>query len=285
MDEQRLAVARRDYARNVLAAHKLDDPRLEAAFAEVRREDFLGPGPWQLFTREDGYRPTPDDDPVHLYQDIGVGLIPERGLNNGVPQFLAFLIHLGKLKEGEHAVHIGAGVGYYTAIMARLVGPRGKITAIEYVPELATRASANLAGRSNVRVMQGDGSAMTFEPADVVYVNAGASKPSDNWLDALKDGGRLILPLAVTLVSNQGHHMTRGGIFRIVRTGGDYSARWMSGTAIFPCAGARDAASMTALGAAFMKGGADKVTRLYRTSDISEDRCWVRGDGWALAYH
>ena len=285
MDEQRLAVARRDYARNVLAAHKLDDPRLEAAFAEVRREDFLGPGPWQLFTREDGYRQTPDDDPVHLYQDIGVGLIPERGLNNGVPQFLAFLIHLGQLNDGEHAVHVGAGVGYYTAIMARLVGPRGKITAIEYVPELATRASTNLAGRSNVRVMQGDGSAMTFEPADVVYVNAGASKPSDNWLDALKDGGRLILPLAVTLVSNQGHHMTRGGIFRIVRTGGDYSARWMSGTAIFPCAGARDAASMTALGAAFMKGGADKVTRLYRTSDIPEDRCWVRGDGWALAYH
>ena len=284
MDEERLAAARRDYARKVLAAHKLDDPRLEAAFAEIRREDFLGPGPWQLFTRGDGYSPTPDDDPVHLYQDVGVGLIPERGLNNGVPQFLAFLIHLGKLEDGEHAVHVGAGVGYYTAIMARLVGPKGKITAIEYVPELATRATANLAGSSNVRVMQGDGSAMTFEPADVVYVNAGASKPADNWLDALKDGGRLILPLAVTLVSNQGHSMTRGGIFRIVRAGDNYSAQWMSGTAIFPCAGARDAASMTALAAAFMKGGADKVTRLYRTSDIPDDRCWVRGDGWALAY-
>ena len=130
----------------MLAAHTLDDPRLEAAFANVRREDFLGPGPWQLFTRGDGYRPTPDDDPVHLYQDIGVEIIPERGLNNGVPQFLAYLIHLGKLKDGEHAVHVGAGVGYYTAIMARLVGPKGKITAIEYVPELATRAIANLAG-------------------------------------------------------------------------------------------------------------------------------------------
>jgi protein-L-isoaspartate(D-aspartate) O-methyltransferase len=285
MDEERLAAARHGYARKVLAAHKLDDPRLEAAFAYVRREDFLGPGPWQLFTRGEGYRLTPDDDPIHLYQDIGVGIIPERGLNNGVPQFLAFLIHLGQLREGEHAVHVGAGVGYYTAIMARLVGPTGKITAIEYVPELARRAIANLAGNSHVRAMQGDGSAMTFEPADVVYVNAGASKPSANWLDALKEGGRLILPLCVTFVSNQGHAMTRGGIFRIVRTGDDYSARWMSSTAIFPCAGGRDAASMTALAAAFMKGGADKVTRLYRTSDIPNERCWVRGDGWALAYH
>jgi protein-L-isoaspartate(D-aspartate) O-methyltransferase len=285
MDEERLAAARRDYARKVLAAHKLDDPRLEAAFAEIRREDFLGPGPWQLYTMGEGYRQTPDDDPVHLYQDIGVGLIPERGLNNGFPQFLSFLIHLGNLKDGEHAVHVGAGVGYYTAIMAQLVGPKGKITAIEYMPELAKRAIANLAHCSNVRAMQGDGSAMTFEPADVVYVNAGASKPADNWLDALKDGGRLILPLAVSFVSNQGHRMTRGGIFRIVRSGDDYSAHWMSSTAIFPCAGARDAESMTALAAAFMKGGADKVTRLYRTSDIPDDRCWVRGDGWALAYH
>ena len=70
-----------------------------------------------------------------------------------------------------------------------------------------------------------------------------------------------------------------------MRTGNNYSAQWMSSTAIFPCAGGRDAGSMMALAAAFMKGGADKVTRLYRTSDIPDDRCWVKGDGWALAYN
>ena len=124
-----------------------------------------------------------------------------------------------------------------------------------------------------------------LDPADAIYVNAGASKPADAWLDALKEGGRLILPLAVTFVSEQGHSMTRGAIFRIVRTGNDYSAQAMSSTAIFPCAGARDAASAMALAAAFKKGGGDKVTRLYRTGDIPDERCWVRGDGWTLAYH
>ena len=33
---------------------------------------------------------------------------------------------------GEHAVRIGAGVGYYTAILAHMVGEGGRVTAIEF---------------------------------------------------------------------------------------------------------------------------------------------------------
>jgi protein-L-isoaspartate(D-aspartate) O-methyltransferase len=283
--ETELAAARRAYAKTIMVPFHLDDPRLEEAFAEVRREDFLGPGPWQIFNITTGYRPTPDGDPVHLYHDVSIGIMPERGLNNGQPQFLAFLIHLGKLEDGEHAVHVGAGVGYYTAIMARLVGERGSVTAIEYVPELASRAKANLAPFQNVQALQGDGFTMRLEPADVIYVNAGAAQPAQVWLDALKDGGRLILPLTASFTSDQGHAMTRGAIFRIEQREGDYTARWMAGTAIYPCAGARDEASEAALAAAFKKGGWDKVTRLYRTGDIPDENCWVRGPGWSLAYH
>ena len=132
MDERELAIVRRTYAMQIVAAAGLDDPCLEAAFAELRREDFLGPGPWQILRDEGGYYATPNDDPVYVYQDALVGIIPSKGLNNGQPHFLAFLISLGRLREGEHVVHIGAGVGYYTAIMARLVGATGKMTAIEY---------------------------------------------------------------------------------------------------------------------------------------------------------
>ena len=49
MDREGLAAVRAAYARKILAAARLDDPALEAAFAAVRREDFLGPGPWQVF--------------------------------------------------------------------------------------------------------------------------------------------------------------------------------------------------------------------------------------------
>ena len=170
-----------------------------------------------------------------LYQDVGVGIIPERGLNNGQPHFLAFLIHLGKLQDGEHAVHIGTGVGYYTAIIAELAGNKGTVTAVEFVPELAARAKNNLGAYPNVRVTHGDGFMMMLEPADVIYVNAGASKPSEVWLDALQDGGRLILPLTVTFTSDQGHAMTRGAIFRIERRGVDYTAQWMGGTDLSLC--------------------------------------------------
>src|SRR5215813_13951338 len=50
-------------------------------------------------------------------------------------------------------------------------------------------------GSRKVRVLQGDGAQIAFDPADVIYVNAGATRPADIWLDRLNDGGRLVLPL------------------------------------------------------------------------------------------
>ena len=52
------------------------DPRVEAAFAVIARQDFLGPGPWQIMRWGGGYRETPDPDPVHLYTDV-IGILIE----------------------------------------------------------------------------------------------------------------------------------------------------------------------------------------------------------------
>jgi protein-L-isoaspartate(D-aspartate) O-methyltransferase len=73
-------------------------------------------------------------------------------------------------------------------------------------------------------------------------------------------------------------------VFRIERRGKDYLANWISGVAIFPCAGNRDEVSERALAEAFAKGGWRQVTRLHRDQEIPEERCWVRGAGWCLAY-
>ena len=43
-------------------------------------------------------------------------------------------------------------------------------------------------------------------------------------------------------------------------------------------------AKLEALAEAFARGGWEKVTRLYRDGDIPDERCWVRGQGWCLAY-
>jgi protein-L-isoaspartate(D-aspartate) O-methyltransferase len=170
-------------------------------------------------------------------------------------------------------VHIGTGTGYYTAIVAHMVGSGGRDTAIEYDPGLAARLAVNFAGQPNVRAAQGDGTKIDFDPADVIYVNAGATRPVDLWLDQLKDGGRLILALTSDKES-------RGAWFRIERRGDGFLAKWISAADLFPCEGARDAER--ALVAALEKGGWE--TRLYRRELPPDDQCWLKGPDWVLAY-
>jgi protein-L-isoaspartate(D-aspartate) O-methyltransferase len=289
MDREReLAIIRRAYAKQIMAEFGVEDPRVEAAFAAVRREQFLGPGPWPILRWMRGYVPTPSDDPVYLYTNHVIGILPERNLNNGEPSLHAHLIATANVQTGEHVVHIGAGVGYYTAILAELVGHSGAITAIELDPGLAEWATANFSGYRYVRVVQGNGTTAAFEAADVIYVNAGATRPADTWLDRLKEGGRLILPLTTNQGFNPGVRPVRierqGAVFRIERRSGEFLARRISGVAIFPCEGARDAASEAALTDGFDKGGWERVTRLYRHNNIPEEYCWLRAPGWCLTY-
>jgi len=296
MDRQgELSIIRAAYAKQILAATRImDNARLEAAFSATRREDFLGPGPWWILRRFRDYVTTPNADPVYLYTDDLVGILPERHLNNGQPSLHAHLIHQASPAAGEHVVHIGTGTGYYTAILAHLVGPSGRVTGIEYEPELAARAKTNFATYPNVDIVEGDGALISFDTADVIYVNAGCTRPAESWLDRLADGGRLILPMT----SDQGFGAKdqglaarslaqierAGAVFCIERRGKDYLANWISGVAIFPCAGNRDEVSERALAEAFTKGGWPKVTHLYRNQDIPEERCWLRGSGWCLAH-
>jgi len=226
--EQELGFVRRAYAREIMATAGVSDPRVETAFAEVRREDFLGPGPWLFVGSLGDYIPTASADPAFLYLDRVVGILPERHLNNGQPSLHAKLIAEASLQAGEHVVHIGAGTGYYTAIMAHLVGPSGKVTGIELDPGLAERARDNLSSYPDVDVVCGNGAVVPFETADVIYVNAGATRPVDAWLDRLSEGGRLILPLT----TNRGFTRRdppvpierRGVVFRIERRSGEFLA-------------------------------------------------------------
>src|SRR5262249_17171672 len=80
--EEELDVIRRAYAKQIMAEFGVADPRVEAAFAAVRREQFLGPGPWPILRWMRGYVTTPNADPVYLYTNHVIGILPERNLNN-----------------------------------------------------------------------------------------------------------------------------------------------------------------------------------------------------------
>jgi len=167
------------------------------------------------------------------------------------------------------------------------VGRRGRVTAFEVDRERAARARRNLRPWPQVRVIHGDALAVPFDPADGIYVNAGATHPPAAWLDGLKPGGRLILPLT----TDEGWRRfdaaqiaRRGAVFLIARDRLGYRARWLSPVAIYPCAGARTPAADAALRRAFKRGGWERVRRLYLGDDVPKERCWVRGAGWGLTF-
>lgn len=253
--------------------------RLTSAFAAVPREHYLGPGPWKAFTGR-GYMRIPSGEPAFLYQDIVVALDEERGINNGQPSLHAVCLAGLNVREGETVVHIGAGTGYYTAVLADLTGLSGRVFAYEIDSDMAQRASRNLADLRNVTVCPRSGAEGTLPDCDAVYVSAGATAPLDIWLDALRPSGRLLFPL-----TPDGHRGMPGlgGMLLVTRVSeGRFDARFLSPVMIIPCVGARDHETAEKLAHAFKRGDSGKVRSLRRKT-LPDENCWCSGNGWWLS--
>jgi protein-L-isoaspartate(D-aspartate) O-methyltransferase len=267
---------RERYAEEFTYTAHLTSAAVIRAFARVPRERYLGPGPWRIFQPYGRfYWTTPDADPKHLYHDVLVAIDEMRLLNNGQPSFLASLIEALELQEGDHAVHVGCGTGYFTAILAELVGPNGRVIAFEVDADLAARSRGNLAGLPNAEVVDGDGGEHDFGPADAILVNAGATHPRRIWLDSLRPNGRLVLPLTAL--------NRTGWVLKVVNRDHRYAAQFISSISIFPCVGARDADTARLLGEAFMSGGWAAVRSLRRDTHQIEPTCWLHSDNLCLS--
>lgn len=275
----RLARVRHHYAREVMGRAGVAHARVEAAFAAVPRECFLGPGPWHLLSREGGvllHDPTPAD----AYHDALFALDPAQGVNNGSPSLHALMLHALDVRPGARVLHVGAGSGYYTALLSELAGPGGRVTAVEFDPGLAERARANLADRPGVAVVHGDGAAWPREDVDGVYVNFACSAPAPPWVERLAPGGRLVLPLGAG--PPHGEH---GATFVVRRVAAGYEARVLAQTSFIHARGEHpDPAQDAALHAAFQAGGAERVASLRWREPADPARCWFHGAGWALCY-
>ena len=264
------------YAEELRAVANLQSEALVRAFAKVPREHFLGPGPWQVKSPGfEGYWTTKDADPRRLYHNILVAIDSSRHLNNGHPSFLASLIDRLEVKPVDRVVHVGCGTGYYTAIMAEVVGREGHVTAIEIDTQLAARARDNLNYFPNVEVIEGDGGEIDAGPADAILINAGATHPRSIWLDSLRIGGRLLLPL--TVIGGEGR------VLKATRKPGGLTACFISGVGIFSCVGGRDAELNQRLKEAFERDDWKSVQSLRRDRHDPTDTCWLHYETFCLS--
>ena len=276
---------RRFYAEEIQAVANLRSEAIVAALATVPRERFLGPGPWLIMSQDmisgtASYRTTPDDDPRQVYHNTVIAIDADRQLNNGQPSLIASWLDVLDLSTGDTVLHIGCGVGYYTAVIAEVVGSEGRVIAIEIDPDLAQKARHNLAYLSHVEVLAGDGAEYKASPVDVVIVNAGATHPRNEWLDILAPKGRALIPLTFTAAAEG---IGKGAVLRVERDGQGYRARFLWPVMIYPCIGTRDVESNQRLMQAVMRGGWQSVQSLRREHHKQSDSCWLHGADFCLS--
>jgi len=273
---------RRQYAEAIATAAALQTPGLADSFATVPREAFLPPGPWTVVGEREAPRQTPGADPQFVYENVSVAIDADRQLFNGAPAFVARMLDLLKLRQGGRALHVGAGLGYYSAIIGHIVGSTGSLVAIEIDEGMAAKASANLASMPWVNVRHGDG-ARVAGPFDAILVHAGVTHPQESWLDALTPGGRLVLPLTVTL---PGMGTLSKGVMVVIEraaSGDGFRAEVASFVAIYSAIGLRDEEIGSRLGLAMRRTSFPNLTHLRRDPHESTPDCWLHTDRFCLS--
>jgi protein-L-isoaspartate(D-aspartate) O-methyltransferase len=169
------------------SAERLHDPAIEQAFRAVPRHLFL-----------------PDLAITDAYADEAVAVQRVDGVatsSASQPSMMAIMLEQLGVRPGDRVLEIGAGTGYNAALLARIVGPSGSVTAVDIDAELIDSAARHLAaaGVSGVELVCADG-ALGFPPRapyDRIVLTVGSSDVRTEWVTQLVPGGRLLLPLAL----------------------------------------------------------------------------------------
>ncbi len=267
--------ARRFYAKELFRVNNIRSPALLEAFATVPRERFVGSGPWVIQSSGSGWV-TEDADPRQLYRDALIVLDEAKHLNNGQPSLWAIHFSLVDVRPGDSILHLGCGTGYYSAILAELTGPSGKVTAVEIDEGLAARARLALEPWPQVTVIHADGAHGPFQPADIIVVSAGATHPLTAWLDALKPQGKLLFPLTSTHGPGTVAHLARKSLDR-------FAAALIGAVFFVDFCGARDPAISHELARALRRDHGAPVQSLRCDVHEKDKSCWLHGIGWCFS--
>lgn len=100
---------------------------------------------------------------------------------------------------GDRILDVGSGSGWTTALLGKLVGPKGKIYAVERVPELVEFGSKNCQ-KARVKNAEFYHAGVVYglpedAPFDRILVSAAAEVLPSELIDQLRIGGRLVIPV------------------------------------------------------------------------------------------
>lgn len=194
-----------------LVGHGIADPRVLDAMGCVPREQFVSHE-----MRDSAY----EDGPL----PIGFGQTISQ------PFTVAFMCEALRLNGTEKVLEIGAGSGFSAAVLSLLAQ---SVFTIERVPELAEQARSRLAelGYHNVHVITGDGTlGLSSEaPFDAIVVTAGAETLPDAYVQQLRMGGRIVIPI--------GGYRHNQKMYRFTRLEGELRVENLGGFAFVPLIG------------------------------------------------
>jgi len=182
------ATAKENLIQELIQMGYLKTPSIIEAFQKIDRIDFV---PEEYKNEAYANYPLP----------IGAGQTISQ------PLTVAFMLELLEPKPGEKILDIGAGSGWQTSLLAHLVTERGKIIAIEIIPELKKFAESNIAKYNflkseRVKLILGNGT-KGYEPEapfDKIIAAASASFIPSAWKEQLKIGGLIVAPVGQSII-------------------------------------------------------------------------------------
>ncbi|MDQ6658498.1 MAG: protein-L-isoaspartate O-methyltransferase [Actinomycetota bacterium] len=159
-----------------------DSRAVDAAMAATPRADFLPAGQRSLAGEN---RPLP----------IG------GGQTNSQPQTVRNMLIALQVSAGQRVLDVGAGSGWSTVLLARLVGKHGSVIGVERVAELIAWGASNVAaaGLPWARLVAADPNILG-RPADAPYdrimVSAEAKAVPAQLMRQLAADGMMVIPVA-----------------------------------------------------------------------------------------